>query len=122
MSGRLFIVSNRLPLAYDEEKGIVPASGGLVTAMNSFLTKGSQQYDEVFWAGVPGCIPQKWAELEKGLQHPTFSYVPVFTGQQLYQGYYNGHSNSVLWPLFHYFPSFAEYSAAAYQHYKEVNQ
>ena len=50
-----------------------------------------------------------------------YTYIPVFPHPADYEGYYNGHNNSVLWPLFHYFPSFAEYSVTAYEQYKSVN-
>lgn len=122
MQKRLFIVSNRLPLSIDEEKGIQQASGGLITAINSYLSKISDDtYDEVFWAGAPGCFINTWAAASKKIKGNTFTYLPVFIQDQEYQGYYNGHSNSVIWPLFHYFPSYAEYNVEAYECYQKVN-
>ena len=50
-----------------------------------------------------------------------YSYVPVFVPQKEYDGYYNGHANSLLWPLFHYFPCYAEYDADCYDRYLLVN-
>lgn len=48
MEKRLFIVSNRLPLTIDEEKGMQQASGGLITAIKSYLNKMSaDSFDDV---------------------------------------------------------------------------
>lgn len=51
-----------------------------------------------------------------------YSYLPVFINRKRYELYYNGFSNSVVWPLFHYFPSFADYNSAYYDAYVEVNR
>lgn len=123
MDKRLFIVSNRLPITIDENKGIQPASGGLVTAINGYMRKGDhKQFSEVFWTGVPGCTKNIWSEAVERKSDPQFTYLPVFIKQAQYNGYYNGHSNSLLWPLFHYFPSYAEYNADHLEQYSQVNE
>ncbi|HTM92627.1 MAG TPA: bifunctional alpha,alpha-trehalose-phosphate synthase (UDP-forming)/trehalose-phosphatase, partial [Flavisolibacter sp.] len=123
MKKRLFIISNRLPVTVDEEKGIRQASGGLVTAINSYLENdNTSSYDEVFWAGVPGCNVVTWRNSVGKLEATSFNYLPVFVTESEYDGYYNGHSNSLLWPLFHYFPSYAEYNAEHYSCYQKVNE
>jgi trehalose-6-phosphate synthase len=43
-------------------------------------------------------------ELDRLLQEK-FSCIPVFLEDQLAEDYYNGFSNGVLWPLFHYLTS-----------------
>ena len=56
MEKRLFIVSNRLPITVDEEKGVQQASGGLITAVSSYLKNDSAKaYEKDYWSGVPGC-------------------------------------------------------------------
>ncbi len=123
MKKRLFIVSNRLPITVDEEKGIQTATGGLITAVNSFLENDNRKnYKEIYWAGVPGCNIASWIPAIKKIQNTDFTYLPVFPANNEYHEYYNGFSNSVLWPLFHYFPSFAEYNASNFIHYKKVNE
>lgn len=123
MEKRLFIVSSRLPITVDEEKGIQPASGGLITAVNSYLEKEDKtNFSEVFWTGVPGCELSTWISLVKQFEKATFTYLPVFVSQNNYEGYYNGHANSVIWPLFHYFPSYAEYNVENYASYQNVNE
>ena len=40
------------------------------------------------------------------------SMAPVFLTEAEIQDYYEGFSNSTLWPTFHYFPQFATYESA----------
>ncbi len=122
MEKRLFIVSNRLPITIDEN-GIQPASGGLITAINGFMRKSDrQQFSKVYWAGVPGCSANVWTDNIERNTDQNFTYLPVFVKPSQYNGYYNGHANSLLWPLFHYFPSFAEYNVEHYEDYCHVNE
>ena len=122
MEKRLFVVSNRLPLTVCEKKGLQPATGGLVSAVNSYLLHDSSDFTEVFWCGVPGCRISTWMAAVENHAASVFTYLPVFPQPVDYEGYYNGHANSVLWPLFHYFPSYADYNVKAYEQYKTVNE
>jgi trehalose 6-phosphate synthase/phosphatase len=121
MEKRLFVVSNRLPLTVCEKKGLQPASGGLVSAVNSYLLHDSSDFTDVFWCGVPGCRISTWMAGVENQEASVFTYLPVFPHPVDYEGYYNGHANSVLWPLFHYFPSYAEYNVKTYEQYQTVN-
>lgn len=122
MDKRLFIVSNRLPVTIDE-KGIQPASGGLITAINGYIRNSTQQrFSNIYWSGVPGCTASVWSDNIEKNTDSQFTYLPVFIKPAQYNGYYNGHSNSLLWPLFHYFPSYAEYNIDHYEQYKQVNE
>jgi trehalose 6-phosphate synthase/phosphatase len=122
MKKRLIIVSNRLPITVDEEGCIKAASGGLITAINSYIGKDDKNYEEIYWAGIPGCSISTWINAIKRVSNTDFTYLPVFSAQETYNNYYNGFSNSVVWPLFHYFPSYAEYNATYFEHYKDVNK
>jgi len=51
-----------------------------------------------------------------------FTIVPLFAGTALYKDYYNGFSNSVIWPLFHYFPTLAEYQSSYFEAYLKINK
>jgi len=122
---RLFIVSNRLPInicGEEENVQIQPSSGGLITAINSYLQNGRNEFSETFWIGVPGCNKATWQKAIRQLPHSTYTYEPVFLNKDQYEKYYNGFSNSVLWPLFHYFPSYAEYKPEYYDHYQQANE
>lgn len=125
MEKRLFIVSNRLPVKISgegDELTVSKSSGGLVTAMNCYLNADKQNYKEIFWAGVPGCTPGVWADAVHKLPKSTFTYLPVMLYKEQYKKYYSGFSNSVLWPLFHYFPSFAEYDQDHFENYLQANE
>ncbi len=124
---RLFIVSNRLPVhieTYNAELSIKQSSGGLVTAINSFVQNNGnekQQFSKTFWVGVPGCSANAWSKSESSLPPSVFSYLPVFINKPTYDEYYNGFSNAVLWPLFHYFPSYAEFNPGEFESYLNAN-
>ena len=51
-----------------------------------------------------------------------FDVLPVFVDKDLYENYYNGFANSVLWPLFHYFSNLADYETRYFDAYVQVNQ
>ena len=121
---RLFIIANRLPICVtseNDEVSIKVASGGLASAISSYLHNGESRFSEVFWAGMPGCSPAVWNEAANHLEGSPYTYLPVMVYKEQYEKYYNGFSNSALWPLFHYFPSFAEYNSDHYENYQFVN-
>ena len=47
---------------------------------------------------------------------------PVFLTDDEITYYYEGFSNETLWPLFHYFPTYASYKPKDYDYYESVNQ
>jgi trehalose 6-phosphate synthase/phosphatase len=122
---KLFVVSNRLPFTIkskDEKVEVSPSSGGLITAVNSFLKNDKNHFSETNWVGVPGCSPSVWSGISRQLPTISYNYIPVMLYKEQYQKYYLGFSNSVLWPLFHYFPSYAEYEEAWFDDYMLANQ
>jgi trehalose 6-phosphate synthase/phosphatase len=126
MSKRLFIISNRLPLTVEQNPNgyqLRPSSGGLISAINSYLNSGGRSsFSEQVWAGFPDCEKAAWTEAINGtLPQSDYEFLPVFVPQRAYQSYYNGFANSLLWPLFHYFPSFAEYNDNDFETYMQVN-
>lgn len=99
-----------------------PSSGGLVSAVDSYLnSQGRGHFDEVYWAGVAGCSEQVWSRVRKPNDSP-YTMLPIFAERKTYDAYYNGFSNSCLWPLFHYFPSIAEFSLPHFTAYVEMNR
>ncbi|RZK49967.1 MAG: bifunctional alpha,alpha-trehalose-phosphate synthase (UDP-forming)/trehalose-phosphatase [Pedobacter sp.] len=125
MQKRLIVVSNRLPLTVESsEQGYLtrPSSGGLVSAVNAYLnTGGHEVFTEKIWLGMPGCSTEIWDSLALDNKAEAYNYLPVFISEETYDLYYNGFSNSVLWPLFHYFPSFAVYNAEYFEAYINAN-
>jgi len=129
MERRLFIISNRLPItvkSIENEVKICTSSGGLITAINSYMNyaeqKNTDSFAEKIWIGVPGCGQSEWTEAKKSIDSSDYQYLPVFANKKDYDLYYNGLANSVIWPLFHYFPSYAEYNSRYYESYIQVNR
>ena len=118
---KLFIVSNRLPVKVSEKEGellFTRSEGGLATGLDSLQT----QYEK-HWIGWPGLDVEKAEdrqhireELEKLDFHPVF-----LTGEQI-ENYYEGYSNSTIWPLCHYFFSYTQYRQDFRESYREVNR
>jgi trehalose 6-phosphate synthase/phosphatase len=128
--GRLIIISNRLPFSIDksgEELIVRQSSGGLVSALKSYFEKkdndgSGSQYSEDIWVGSVDASEEDWRSAEAaGSITANFGIEPVFPPSAIYNGYYNGFSNSSLWPLFHYFPSLVEFKKENFEAYLKVN-
>ena len=109
-TGRWIIVSNRLPVSIDAKTGkTVQGSGGLVTALSNVKSK-----KETVWIGtLPG--EQGKHALPSGLE-------AVHVDTKLYDSFYNGMANDVLWPLFHYERQFVRFEWENWESYLEVNR
>ena len=91
--GKLINVSNRLPINYG--KVIKPSSGGLVSALEGL--KKDFELMWVGWAGVGVTTEKEKKEIEHKLISE-FNYYPVHISDKEIEGYYDGFSNSSLWP------------------------
>lgn len=120
--GRLLLVSNRLPITIkrseDGSYSFSMSSGGLVTGLSGLAKSTTFQ-----WYGWPGLeVPEaEAAPLIKQLSDE-YGAVPVFIDDELADRHYNGFSNSILWPLFHYHPGEITFDELAWAAYKEVNR
>lgn len=118
---KTIIVSNRLPIKIAENgQGFViqPSEGGLATGLASIHAQGNNR-----WIGWPGILiedPQKQAYFTSILNERQL--VPIFLDDAEIKGFYEGFSNEVLWPIFHYFPNFANYDARNWETYVRVNE
>ncbi len=125
---RLIIISNRLPFSLDksgEEVKIRQSSGGLVSALKGYFEHSSAKrtdFSEKIWVGSSDFNEEDWNENKDKLKSTDFSIIPVFIKDELYSDYYNGFSNSTIWPLFHYFPSLTEFEKQHFEAYYQVNQ
>jgi trehalose 6-phosphate synthase/phosphatase len=126
---RLVIVSNRLPFNIGVEGGQIvfhPSAGGLVTGLASVWESPNQigvLPPDHLWVGWPG------ASVEVGLRGrlirealERFRSYPVFLSDEQMEQFYLGFCNATIWPLFHYFPSYALYQPACWEQYKQINQ
>jgi len=119
---KTIIVSNRLPVKISESDGeyiLSPSEGGLATGLGSIY----KQNDNI-WIGWPGLeITDDEHKKKITRQLKEQSLLPVFLSQEEISEYYEGFSNEVLWPVFHYYAStYANYKESNWDFYKEVNE
>lgn len=103
---RVVIVSNRLPVSVKKVGGkliLSPSLGGLATGLASYIDdrRGS------IWIGWPGIASEELNDQDKQVIAARLakrSYIPVFLNRKQIDDFYNGYSNSVLWPLLHGLP------------------
>jgi trehalose 6-phosphate synthase/phosphatase len=126
---RLLIISNRLPFTIEKADGEVvvrQSSGGLVSALISYFERPDEQseaFTEKLWVGSMDVSEDDWQVAMKSDSMPRdFTIEPVFPDKEIYDEYYNGFSNSAIWPLFHYFPSLVEFKKDYFESYRSVNQ
>lgn len=121
--GKLIIVSNRLPVTIRSERGQIAidrSAGGLATGM-----RGLHEQADSVWIGWPGevsrfdaggraQIDQRLAELRT---------IPVYLTPAEVARFYEGFSNGVLWPLFHYLTDKVQRDAwQNWKTYEQVNR
>lgn len=119
---RLVIIAHRLPFSFKTEKKVTtlkPSAGGLVTAVQSLDL--STFAEKPVWIGCADFSRQTW-EKNRELVDDRFEYIPVFIDQPTHKRFYNGFSNSVLWPLFHYFSTYVDYHDEDFKAYQLVNE
>lgn len=99
---QLVIVSNRLPVSVKKEHGKLSyhsSVGGLATGLGSYAKNKKNIW--VGWPGVPSddLTEKDRREITEALQKE--NCYPVFLTKRQLGLFYNGYSNSVLWPMFH---------------------
>ncbi|WPH04007.1 Alpha,alpha-trehalose-phosphate synthase [Acrodontium crateriforme] len=120
--GRMLLVSNRLPVSVkrsDEGRYTYEmSSGGLVSGL-----AGLRKTMKFNWYGWPGFqIPEDEQPEVRARLAKDFDAIPIFMSEDMSNKHYNGFSNSILWPLFHYHPGEITFDEAAWQSYTEANR
>ncbi|MEH0157996.1 bifunctional alpha,alpha-trehalose-phosphate synthase (UDP-forming)/trehalose-phosphatase [Limibacter armeniacum] len=123
MSQKKIIVSNRLPVTAnrDEESGALefkPSAGGLATGLSSIFKEKGNLW--IGWPGIPDFKEDEKPGVIKSLRGENMA--PVFLNKKEVLLYYEGFSNRTLWPLFHYFTEFTQYTPEDWDMYVAVNQ
>lgn len=118
----LLLISNRLPITVkrsnDGSYDFSMSSGGLVTGLS-----GLKKTTTFHWFGWVGReIPDDEKELVVGKLKDEYNAVPVFLSDDLADKHYNGFSNSILWPLFHYHPGEISFDEPAWIAYRDANR
>jgi trehalose 6-phosphate synthase/phosphatase len=119
---RVLIVANRLPITVRASEAgveVQKSSGGLATG----LLRPHEQSGGL-WIGWSGASDQltesQQAELDQQLAAMRLVAVPLSADQ--ITRYYEGFSNGVLWPLFHYLLEQVPLHVRDWEPYAEVNQ
>lgn len=99
---QVVIASNRLPISVKKLNGKLiyePSVGGLATGLSSYAKDKNS-----LWIGWPGIANDEITDDEREqivTELTKHNCSPVFLSQRQLDDYYNGYSNTVLWPLFH---------------------
>lgn len=117
---KIIIIANRLPVKVERENGefkVLRSEGGLATGLGSLETEA-----EMHWVGWPGVYVEDENEKKEITEKLSeLNYHPVFLSDMQIENYYEGYSNSTIWPLCHYFFSYIQYKTEYWEAYKEVN-
>ncbi|MCD8349348.1 MAG: bifunctional alpha,alpha-trehalose-phosphate synthase (UDP-forming)/trehalose-phosphatase [Planctomycetaceae bacterium] len=115
------IISNRLPVTVKHTPSGLQFSrsgGGLATGLDSLKTDVPKHW--LGWCGVHVDEASEReaidAKLAEDLLHP------VYLSQRQIEEFYEGYSNSTIWPLCHYFYSYIVYNEKYRRAYWEVNE
>ncbi len=113
----LVLVSHRLPVTLrrgrDGGQDVVRSSGGLVAGLAPLHDRG-----DTLWFGYPGEAPD--ADASRTMEERRLVPVAVPTGD--HRAYYQGYSNSAVWPLFHYLIERCSFSNREFEAYRRVNE
>ncbi|KAK4692417.1 hypothetical protein P7C70_g9134, partial [Phenoliferia sp. Uapishka_3] len=122
-SGQLIVVANRLPVSIapdpTQEGGyrFAVSSGGLASALS-----GCKKKMDFVWIGWPGFdVPEIDREFITKKLSTEFACIPVYLSAEVAERYYNGFSNSILWPLFHYHPGEMSFDDTDWLAYRQAN-
>ncbi len=121
-SSRLVIVSNRLPLTVTRQDGavrVIKSAGGLATGL-----LGTHGRSDGPWVGWPGAL-NELTDTERASVQQQFDeqrIVPVELTAEEVRRYYDGFSNGVIWPLFHYLLDRVPLDANEWATYSSVNR
>ncbi len=110
-------VSNRLPVTIGPV--ITPSSGGLVSAMEHLGSGVNLKW--IGWAGGHISDPQEKERIVRKLENQ-FNYYPIFLDDDVANDFYDGFSNSTMWPLLHYMNTYSRYRTQWYDAYQRVNR
>ena len=117
----IIVVSNRLPITINKDASgeyhFKMSSGGLVSALS-----GCKKSMSFTWIGWPGFfIPPKDRPIVDRRPKEEYSCQAVYLDDDVADRHYNGFSNSILWPLFHYHPGEMNFDEENWLAYRQAN-
>jgi trehalose 6-phosphate synthase/phosphatase len=125
--GRLVIAAYRLPFKFIKVKNGYKAeqnSGGLVSAilaLSENFKKSNNQLinNKIVWVGTSDNLSDDF--VSKNFENDYFEIAPVHIPQKTNDLYYGGFCNDLIWPLFHYFPSYSVFNNDYFKAFEEAN-
>ncbi len=119
---KIVIISNRLPVKViktGENVEFTRSEGGLTTGLHSL----DIDYEK-HWIGWPGVERPKNEDDRKCIKDRLNrdNFHPVFLTKKDIKEYYEGYSNSKIWPLCHYFYSLIQHNDSHWERYVKVNE
>lgn len=118
--GKLIIVANRLPYRLTDEGTLERSAGGLASALGPL-----HELEGNYWIGAADdAVDQPDSEHVTGYDEilAERGCIPVHLSKAEYRDYYEGFSNSTIWPLFHDFPTYVRFDERLWQSYQAVNE
>lgn len=123
---RLVIVAYRLPFTIkqtDDGVELLQNAGGLVSAVLSMAEQMGQLpgggSPKIHWVGHADSSLKEVDQTR--LENESFVAHPVFIDEAINKGFYEGFANDLIWPLFHYFPTYASFRDSDYDCYQQAN-
>ena len=121
---QVLIISNRLPVTVKKVDGTLTyetSMGGLSSGLSGYVSGRSN-----VWIGWPGIASDDLTDNEKRAitrELARHSCKPVFLTKKQIEEFYNGYSNSLLWPLLHSMKiSDDRHHERRWKAYREVNK
>ncbi len=121
---RLIVVTNREPYTHTTtKKGIIlkRSSGGVVSALDPLM----QQTNGLWIAWGNGDADFTVCDKQQKVKVPDFKQYTlkrIQLNEEEITNYYQGYSNRVLWPLFHFFVEKMCLKESYWEYYKQVNK
>lgn len=120
---KIHIVSNRLPVSIEngpQGMPVTPSVGGLATGLRSIYKEYGGQW--IGWSGIAsdGLSEQEVEAIDEKLVEE--NCLAVHLSNEEINLYYEGFSNNIIWPLFHYFAQFIDYNPDYWEAYIKVNR
>jgi trehalose 6-phosphate synthase len=109
---RLITVSNRVAVP----RGDAAAAGGLAVGILAAL----EEYGGI-WFGWNGQLTAGEPRDPEITREGKIEFATIDLNERDYDQYYNGFSNRVLWPVFHYLLGFLQYRRDDFEAYRRVN-
>ncbi|MDQ3123108.1 MAG: bifunctional alpha,alpha-trehalose-phosphate synthase (UDP-forming)/trehalose-phosphatase [bacterium] len=117
------IVSNRLPVSIkktDVGLEVYPSAGGLATGLSSYASQRGN-----LWIGWPGIVNEELTDDDQQEiinQLKKYNCQPVFLSKKQIDQFYNGYSNSILWPFLHTMEADFNNEERDWKTYRKVNE